>query len=91
VVPEKTVQAVAVSPRWTSLRGKKPPVEGGGTGTACAADATELRSVTMAARRQGRNAAIPFSIGFTSIRLQPVALSRRRVPASSFQLFPAGD
>ena len=29
-VPEKTVQAVAVMPRLSSLRGKKPPVEGGG-------------------------------------------------------------
>jgi hypothetical protein len=76
VVPEKTVHAVAVRPRWTSLRGKKPPVEGGGTGMDCAPDARGQRNVTTAAAKhaiaQGRDAAIPFRIGFTSIRVQPV-------------------
>jgi hypothetical protein len=72
VVPEKTVQAVAVRPRWTSLRGKKPPVEGGGVGMVCAKDASGQRRVATAARRQGRDAAIPFEFGFTSIRVQPV-------------------
>jgi hypothetical protein len=85
VVPENTVQAVAVRPRWTSLRGKNPPVEGGGTGIACAASATGQRSVKAAAKMLGRDAAISFGIGFTSIRVQRVAISFQ-LPAISFQL-----
>jgi hypothetical protein len=78
VVPEKTVQAVAVRPRWTSLRGKKPPVEGGGVEIVWAESARGQRSVAMiwmtrgAGMRRGKVVAIPLRISFTSIRVQPV-------------------
>src|ERR1700758_4962513 len=75
-VPVNTVQAVAIWPRWTSLRGKNPPPEGGGlegAGTSCATSGDVIKAASRGVAslvtklRNGRT--IDLEQGFTSIRL----------------------
>jgi hypothetical protein len=80
LVPVKTVQAVAICPRWTWERGKNPSPEGGGEGGVVWAG--RHRAVAMASRHAvgdaarrsfGKSVRIEAGIalwqGFTSIRL----------------------
>src|ERR1035437_8221936 len=75
LVPVKTVHAVAVMPRGTSLRGKKPPLEGGGPAAAPEAVWAGSEAVENAATRVIASAATRCWISFTrfptSIRVQP--------------------
>src|SRR5436190_1568751 len=75
VMPAKTVHAVAVMPRLSSLRGKNPPVDGGGEAEAWAAAAWEA---TWAARKAGDNT----TQGKTTSAARRSLVSFRRVPTS---------
>ena len=84
-VPVNTVQAVAVMPGRSSLRGKKPPVEGGGVAEAWTAEpagaaagdaawpmATAGRSATQGkTTNAAKRSLVSFRLVPTSIRVQP--------------------
>ena len=78
LVPVKTVQAVAVMPRRTSLSGKNPPLEGGGpagAGRVCACNRPEQTSRSCARISRtisvARRIWVCFTRVSTSIRVQP--------------------
>src|SRR3954447_23798604 len=75
LVPLKTVQAVAVMPRLSSLSGKKPPVDGGGEADAWAAAAWVA---TWGKRKAGESA----TQDNTTSAARRTLVSFRRVPTS---------
>ena len=75
-LPVKTVQAVPIRPRWTSLSGKKPPPMGGPEGVSgvvwAAAKVEASRSASAAQRLSAaRQRQVCFRGVSTTIRVQP--------------------
>src|ERR1035441_7121545 len=102
LLPEKTVHAVPVMPARTWLRGKTPPVEGGGPDVACVRDAESAAGTGFCARSETghiKAAWTPASVTTTATKRKTVCFRRHStsirvqrkgwLQASSFQLFRA--
>jgi hypothetical protein len=79
LLPEKTVHAVPVMPARTWLRGKTPPVEGGGPAVACAWDAESAAGTGFCARSETghiKAAWTPASVTTTATKRKTVCFRR---------------